>query len=213
MILEINTSAYEKLGRSFYEQQDVVTIARQLIGKYLFTNVEGVITAGKIVETEAYSGRGDKACHANNKKTPRTEIMYGKGGFAYIYLCYGIHHLFNVVTNVSGLADAVLIRALEPVLGLKEMNVRRGSKKAKLASGPGTLSEALGIKTNMTGYDLTGEVLWISEGANEDFEVESDVRIGVDYAGEDAFKPWRFLMKGNEFVSKKKVENKKARVD
>ena len=211
MIFEINTSEYEKLDRSFYERSDVVKVARELIGKYLITKIDSVHTIGKIVETEAYCGRNDKACHANNKRTPRTEIMYGRGGHAYVYLCYGIHHLFNVVTNRAGLADAVLIRALEPVEGLEEMKQRRFfvSTNTKLTAGPGILSQAMGIRTYMSGYDLLGETIWIAGGSPERFQIETDVRVGIDYAEEDALKPWRFIMKGNRYASK----NKKAWVD
>lgn len=204
MVFEVNTSAYEKLERSFYERGDVTLIAKELLGKYLFTRQNGIAVAGKIVETEAYCGRGDKACHANNKRTPRTEVMYGDGGFSYIYLCYGIHHLFNVVTNRRGLADAVLIRALEPAIGLDLMVTRRKGKR-NLCSGPGILSEAMGLKKEWTGFDLLGDQVWIAKGAEESFEVEEDVRIGVDYAEEDALRPWRYLIKGNKHVSKKKI--------
>ncbi|SNT13076.1 DNA-3-methyladenine glycosylase [Ekhidna lutea] len=208
MVFEINTSIYEKLPRSFYERADVVEIAKDLLGKLLVTETEGVLTIGKIVETEAYCGRGDKACHANEKRTPRTEVMYGPAGCAYVYLCYGIHHLFNVVTNVEGQADAVLIRALEPVYGTEAMRERRNHTKAKLASGPGTLSQAMGIKTNLTGVSLTGESIWITKDSNENaFEILADTRIGVEYAEEDALKPWRFVIAGNTFVSKP-VKNK-----
>lgn len=203
MAFEINTSPYEKLNRSFYLREDVVQVAKDLLGKVLFSNINGVVTAGKIVETEAYCGRGDKACHANGKITPRTEVMYRAGGVAYVYLCYGIHHLINVVTNQEGLADAVLIRALEPLVGLSEMKRRRNGN-VKLASGPGTLSEALGVKKSMTGEDLLGEKIWISQGPSATFEIESDTRIGVEYAEEDALRPWRFLIKGNTYVSRKK---------
>lgn len=209
MIRESNTSQYEKLGRSFYEQSDVVKVARELIGKCLITRIDSFYTIGKIVETEAYSGRDDKACHANNKRTPRTEVMYGRGGHAYVYLCYGIHHLFNVVTNKEGLADAVLVRALEPIAGLEEMKQRRFFATSKLTAGPGTLSQAMGIRKYMSGYDLLGETIWIAEGDAERFKVETDVRVGIDYAEEDALKPWRFYMKNNKYVSK----NKKAWVD
>lgn len=210
MVFEINTSVYEKLPRSFYQKQDVVQIAKDLLGKVLVTQVDGHLTAGKIVETEAYCGRGDKACHANNKRTPRTEIMYGEGGTAYIYLCYGIHHLFNVVTNVEGMADAVLIRALEPVQGIEVMNERRNFTKAKLASGPGTLSQAMGIHVNMSGADLCEEQIWIvGSSENENIEILADTRIGVEYAEEDALKPWRFVIAGNKFVSKP-VKSKKS---
>lgn len=203
MEFEITTSLYEKPDRSFYECDNVVQVARDLIGMLLVSNEDGVLTAGRIVETEAYCGRGDKACHANNKRTPRTETMYGDGGKAYIYLCYGIHHLFNVVTNVKDKADAVLIRALEPVLGLEEMKMRR-KVNAKLASGPGTLTQALGIKTSMDGIDLRGELIWIAKNPfKEKIKIQVDRRVGVDYAGDDALKPWRFLLKDSTFVSKK----------
>ena len=203
MIFEINTSMYEKLPRSFYLRKDVVEIAKNLLGKILVTNMDGVITAGRIVETEAYCGRGDKACHANGRRTPRTEIMYGEGGHAYVYLCYGIHHLFNVVTNVEGFADAVLIRALEPVCGIETMRIRRNHTKSKLSSGPGTLSQALGIHKKMTGMDLKSDQIWIGKEPDErPMDVLSDVRIGVDYAEEDALKPWRFIIKDNGYVSK-----------
>ncbi len=210
MVFEINT--YGKLDRSFYLNEDVVQVARDLLGKILVSNIGGIITAGKIVETEAYCGRGDKACHANGKRTPRTEVMYREGGHAYIYLCYGIHHLVNVVTNREGLADAVLIRALEPIAGIADMQHRRKNTKAKLASGPGTLAQAMGIRVSMTGIDLLGDVIWITEGdpANS-FKISEDRRIGVDYAGEDALLPWRFLIKDNKYVSRSVLGIKKVR--
>ncbi len=210
MVFEINTSVYEKLPRSFYQRSDVVQIAKDLLGKVLITQVEGVLTAGKIVETEAYCGRNDKACHANGKRTPRTEIMYRSGGHAYVYLCYGIHHLFNVVTNVEGLADAVLIRALEPLQGFDAMNERRNYTNAKLASGPGTLSQAMGIKVHMTGEDLCDDQIWIAGRSKpEPIKILADTRIGVEYAEEDALKPWRFVIAGNKFVSKP-IKQKKS---
>lgn len=203
MVLEITTSLYEKPDSSFYERDNVVEVARDLIGMMLVSQIGGVLTAGRIVETEAYCGRGDKACHANNKRTPRTETMYGNGGRAYVYLCYGIHHLFNVVTNVKDQADAVLIRALEPVVGLEEMKLRR-NVNAKLTSGPGTLTQALGIKTSMDGIDLRGNTVWIAKNPfSERIKIQTDRRVGVDYAGEDALKPWRFLLEGSTFISKK----------
>lgn len=204
MILEINTSKLEKLGRSFYERPEVVEVAKDLLGKILVTQVGDVVTAGMIVETEAYCGRGDKACHANNKRTPRTEVMYQRGGTAYVYLCYGIHHMMNVVTNRKGYADAVLIRAIEPVAGIVAMKNRRQHPQSKLTSGPGTLSQALGIQTSMSGSDLLGDEIWIAKSLSTDrVEIVSDTRIGVDYAEEDALLPWRFVVKDNKFVCKK----------
>ena len=203
MKLEINTSIYEKLDRSFYQREDVVQIAKDLLGMVLITQIDGFVTAGKIVETEAYCGRGDKACHANGKRTPRTEVMYGPGGHAYVYLCYGIHHLVNVVTNNEGQADAVLIRALEPLKGIDIMKERRMQTKAKLASGPGTLSQAMGIEVGMTGTDLLGDQIWIGkQRESEPIEILADTRIGVEYAEEDALRPWRFIISENRFVSK-----------
>jgi len=203
MVFEINTSVYEKLPRSFYIREDVVQIAKELLGKVLITDIDGKVTAGRIVETEAYCGRGDKACHANGKRTPRTEVMYGEGGHAYVYLCYGIHHLVNVVTNIEGQADAVLIRALEPLDGKEIMQERRKFTKAKLASGPGTLSQAMGIHVSMTGADLLSDEIWIGlTNEAEEFRILADTRIGVEYAEEDALRPWRFVIAGNRFVSK-----------
>ncbi|MEO9871085.1 DNA-3-methyladenine glycosylase [Ekhidna sp.] len=211
MVLEINTSVYEKLPRSFYQREDVVEIAKDLLGKVLVTHMDGILAAGKIVETEAYCGRGDKACHANGKRTPRTEVMYGDGGYAYVYLCYGIHHLVNVVTNVEGKADAVLIRALEPLVGMDEMMERRKFTKAKLSSGPGTLSQAMGISTELTGTDLLEDRMWIVEPEEkEKMEILSDTRIGVEYAEEDALKPWRFVIADNNYVSKKVNKKRKS---
>ena len=209
MIFKINTSVYEKLPRTFYLRSDVVQIAKDLLGKVLITQIDGILTAGKIVETEAYCGRGDKACHAHGKRTGRTEVMYGEGGQAYVYLCYGIHHLFNVVTNIEGRADAVLIRALEPLHGLDAMNERRRFTKSKLASGPGMLSQAMGIHVKMTGEDLISDRIWMSDNPeSEDFEILADTRIGVAYAQEDALKPWRFVIGDNKFVSKTSKINK-----
>ena len=201
MVHENNTSLYEKPDRSFFLRQDVTQVAKDLLGMYLVSATDGLLTAGRIVETEAYCGRGDKACHANGKRTPRTEVMYQNGGLAYIYLCYGIHHLVNVVTNVEGQADAVLIRALEPVEGIETMRERRLFTKAKLASGPGTLAQAMGIKTNLSGTDLLGDTLWIAKSNEKSVEILTGTRIGVEYAEEDAFRPWRFIIKGNKFVS------------
>lgn len=197
-----------KLKRDFYERPDVVGIAKDLLGKTIITSIDGQYAAGRITELEAYAGRDDKACHANDGlRTKRTEVMYGRGGNAYVYLCYGIHHLFNVVTNREGLADAILIRAIEPLTGLDVMMERR--KKSKLdktlSSGPGTLSAALGIKTKLHyGLDLLGETIWIEDATavpKEDIVVST--RIGVDYAEEDALKPWRFYIRDTKWLSKR----------
>ena len=197
----------QKLSPDFYLQTDVVAVAKQLVGKTLITNINGVVTASRITETEAYCGATDKACHAHlNRRTKRTEVMYGPGGHAYVYLCYGIHHLFNVVTNVSGNADAVLIRATEPVYGEESMLSRRGFSALKhtLTAGPGSLSKALGITTAHYGEPLWGETIWIEDApVLVEPELVSTTRIGVDYAGEDALLPWRFYDKNSLFVSRR----------
>ncbi|MEQ8553219.1 MAG: DNA-3-methyladenine glycosylase [Cyclobacteriaceae bacterium] len=202
----MNTSDYVKIPKSFYEREDVVKIARELLGKYLFTRVDGVLTGGKIVETEAYNGRTDKASHAYKKRTNRTEVMYQNGGIAYVYLCYGIHHMFNIVTNRSGLADAVLVRAVEPTFGIDRMVDRYGSVRTKVSNGPGKLSKALGINTDLNGTDLSGDKLFIATHINEKIpKIAVDTRIGVDYAEEDALLPWRFYIEKNEWVSKQRT--------
>jgi DNA-3-methyladenine glycosylase len=197
----------QKLLIDFYEREDVVQIAKDLLGKHLYTRIDGVVTAARITETEAYCGATDKACHTHlNRRTKRTEIMYGAGGRAYVYLCYGIHHLFNVVTNVKGAADAVLIRAAEPLTGKEHMQVRRGllTFDKKLTAGPGSMSKALGITTALYGEKLWGSSLWIEDAALlPEQQIQATTRIGIDYAGEDAFLPWRFYDKNTQFVSRR----------
>lgn len=197
-----------KLTAGFYGGTDVLAIGRTLLGKLLVTNVQGVITAGRIVETEAYNGVVDKASHAyNGRRTKRTEVMYRQGGAAYVYLIYGIHHLFNVVTNVAGVPHAVLIRAVEPVWGVEEMLLRTGKQKVDdtLTRGPGNVSKALGISTLHTGFDLLGDEIYLLDDgiAYPESEIAATPRIGVDYAGEDALLPYRFYLKGNKYVSGK----------
>lgn len=195
-----------KLPRHFYEREDVVRIARELLGKILFTQVSGMITAGKITEIEAYNGRTDRACHAYQKVTSRTQVMYGRGGMSYVYLIYGLHNLFNVVTNKSGYADAVLIRAIEPVKGADIMAARRGIDKQnrRLTAGPGSLSKAMGIARVHNKLDLRGNAIWIEDAPIlADKDITTTTRIGVDYAGEDAKLPWRFYETRSEYVSKR----------
>ncbi|WP_347157176.1 DNA-3-methyladenine glycosylase [Pontibacter chitinilyticus] len=198
-----------KLQKSFYTRSDVVEIARQLLGKYVYTCVDGMLTGGMIVETEAYAGENDRACHAHlNRRTQRTEIMYHEGGVAYVYLVYGIYYLFNIITNVKDKADAVLVRAVEPEIGVEEMLLRRNmaSIKPNLTAGPGVLSMALGINKKLYGADLTGNTIWLEDKGIQ-IPAESIVagpRIGIDYAGEDAQLPWRFWVKDNKWVSRKK---------
>lgn len=194
----------------FYQRSDVLSIANELLGKLLVTQFNGQLTSGRIVETEAYNGVIDKASHAfNGRRTNRTEVMFGSGGNAYVYLCYGIHHLFNVVTNGHGTPHAVLIRGIQPVAGIEVM-LERMNKTAlgnSVGKGPGNVSKALGIHTRHSGYSLLGDDLFI---AADDFELNRSLiiaspRIGVNYAGEDASLQYRFHVKGNPFVSGKKM--------
>lgn len=202
----------EKLDTGFYHRTDVVKIAKELIGKVLVTHLGGIITSGRIVETEAYAGAIDRASHAfGGRRTNRTEVMFQSGGTAYVYLCYGIHHLFNVVTNQKDVPHAVLIRAVDPIHGIHTMLERTGKKRADhtLTKGPGNVSKALGIHTKHTGWNLLEDEIYIAE---DDFVVNrKDIiatpRIGVDYAGEDAKLPYRFILKDNPYVSGKKAES------
>lgn len=195
---------------SFYLQEDVVEISRALIGKMLFTNFDGEITGGMIVETEGYKGPEDRASHAyNNRFTERTKVMFENGGIAYIYLCYGIHNLLNVVTNKKGIPHAVLIRALEPKVGIKTMLERRNKKDLDftLTRGPGSVAEAMGLNRTHNGISFLGPKIWIEKGGKEKFKICSSRRIGVEYALLDAKLPWRFYLKGNPFVSRNRSKD------
>jgi DNA-3-methyladenine glycosylase len=196
-----------KLPESFYQHNDVVGISRSLLGKYVFTHIDGELTGGYIVETEAYNGVVDKAAHSyGNKLTPRTKVMYMNGGVAYVYLCYGIHEMFNIVTSVEGNPQAILIRAIQPTDGLEIMQLRRNMDvvKPSITSGPGSVAKALGISRNINGISLQSNTLWLEDRgmiiAEED--IAAVPRVGVDYAGEDALLPYRFFIKGNIYVSK-----------
>jgi DNA-3-methyladenine glycosylase len=198
----------EKLTLSFYQGKDVLHIAEELLGKILVTKWDSVTTSARIVECEAYAGVIDKASHASGgRRTARNEIIYGKGGFAYVYLCYGIHHLFNVVTNSEDIPHAVLVRAAEPVKGINKMLERTGKKKLDntLTKGPGNVSKALGIYTPHSGLSLLSKKIFIADDGfvYNKAEIFTSPRIGVDYAGKDALLPYRFYIKGNPFVSGK----------
>jgi DNA-3-methyladenine glycosylase len=195
-----------RLNADFYSRDDVVLIAKELLGKILVTCFENKLTAARIAETEAYNGVVDKASHAyKGRRTARTEMMYRQGGAAYVYLCYGIHHLFNVVTNVQETPHAILIRATEPIYGIDIMLTR--TKKLTfdytLTKGPGNVSKALGISTKHTGIDLLGnEMFIIDDGLKiSKKNITISPRIGVDYAEEDSLLPYRFYIKDNPFVS------------
>jgi DNA-3-methyladenine glycosylase len=191
-----------KIRRSFYEQS-TLDVARQLLGKYLVRKHPDGTTVGRIVETEAYVGPDDKACHASRGRTARTEIMFGPAGHAYVYLVYGFHHMLNIVTEQMDFPAAVLIRAVEPVGGVALMKKRRDTEELhQLASGPGKLCEAFAIDRDLNGSDLCGSVLYIRDDGDSTLGVVARPRIGVDYAGKWKRKPWRFLIKDSEFVSK-----------
>nr|AIA17003.1 Methylpurine-DNA glycosylase (MPG) [uncultured bacterium] len=184
------------LKASYYLHPDVVFLARDLIGKTLCTRIGGQVTCGIITETEAYAGVTDKASHAyGGKRTKRTETMYSKGGVSYVYLCYGIHRLFNIVTNHKDVPHAILIRAIYPTQGIPEMVKRRGTKLSdSLCAGPGKVTQALGIDLQHKGLSLTGKEIWIQDdqiNINAG-DIQVGPRIGVDYAGEDAKLPYRF---------------------
>jgi DNA-3-methyladenine glycosylase len=187
----------KKIPLSFYLQTDVVEVARNLLGKIIVTKFNGIATMARIVETEAYNGIHDKASHAyGGRRTARTEIMYAEGGVAYVYLCYGIHHLFNVVTNVANIPHAVLIRAIEPLQGVNTMRERMKTfKDIGIIAGPGKVSTALGISTAHTGHSLMSKEFYLAE---DKFNIDpshivAGPRIGVAYALEDAFLPYRFV--------------------
>lgn len=189
----------KRLPRSFFLNKDVVAISRQLLGKYLITNIDGQYTAGRIIETEAYQAEGDKACHAyNNRRTKRTEVMFWQGGTAYVYLCYGIHHLFNIVTGPKENAQAVLIRAITPIDNLPMMLERRNFtvNKPQLTAGPGVMSKALGIHRTHSGMDLcqADSKIWVEDRGTiiQSKEITASPRVGIDYAEECISWPWRF---------------------
>ncbi|WP_456443356.1 DNA-3-methyladenine glycosylase [Caldithrix abyssi] len=202
-------SKSKKLTQDFYLQGDVTQIARMLLGKVLVSEIDGIRTAGIIVETEAYSAKNDRASHAyKNRRTERTRVMYEQGGRAYIYLIYGMYHLLNVVTNRAGKPDAVLIRAIEPLEGVEQMLARTKQKRVipGLTNGPGKLTRALGITLDHYGVSLSGDLLWIEDRglALPPHSISAGPRIGIAYAGEDAARPWRFWVKDNPFVCKQR---------
>jgi len=196
-----------KLSSGYYLNGDVVWLAKDLLGKVLYTRISGQLSAGIIVETEAYFGVKDKASHAyGGRRTNRTETMYCQGGVAYVYLCYGMHHLFNVVTSVRDEPHAVLIRAIEPFIGKEHMEQRRNMPvtKAAISSGPGSAAKALGIDRSFNLKNLTDDEVWIEDHqiTYPDEEIAATPRVGIAYAKEHALLPWRFYVKGNKYVSK-----------
>ena len=196
----------KRLPREFYLREDTIAVAKDLLGKLLVVpDQEGKRVSGLIVELEAYLGVDDKAAHSfGGRRTARNEVTFGIGGHAYVFFIYGMYYQLNFVTGPADHPHVVLIRAVEPIEGIGRMRERRGSMKDKnLTSGPGKLCIAFGIDRAQNGADLTGNTIWVEEQRSfvED-QIASGKRIGIDYAAEDAEKPWRFWVKGNEFVSR-----------
>ena len=196
-----------KLGLDFYQRPDVLQIARELLGKHLYTNINGVITAGRVVETEAYRHEGDHslALHLQRKRR-QAQGLYQPGGHAYIYTVYDRHALFNLTTHDAAHPDAVLIRAVEPLVGIEEMLRRRGlgALVRGLTAGPGVLSQALGISPAFSGTALNGDALWFEDHGEPvaDADVLASARVGLAYAGpEAAGLPWRFRVRTSRWTS------------
>lgn len=201
--MDTERNALARLEKHFYLRENVIVVARDLLGKVLCSNIDGCVTKAIITETEAYAGIEDRGSHAyGGRRTPRTEPMFAEGGIAYVYLCYGIHHLFNVVTGRRDNPLAVLVRAGLPLTGVDEMLTRRGRGQAdkKLLAGPGSLSRALGIRTELSGTSLAGGSIWIEDHGIEiaDAAIAVGPRVGVDYAAEDAALPYRFVVAEKE---------------
>jgi DNA-3-methyladenine glycosylase len=196
----------KKLNLDFYLSKNVVQTAKDLLGKILVTNIDGIHTSARIVETEAYVAITDRASHSyNGKRTNRNEHMYAKGGVSYVYICYGMHHLFNVVTNGKGIPDAVLIRAAEPLKGTDAMLKRTGKATIDftLTKGPGNMSRALGISKKHSGINLLRDEIFLADNgfSYSSLLIGESKRIGIDSAGDDALLPYRFYVKGNKYVS------------
>lgn len=196
-----------KLKEEYYLNEDVVSLAKDLLGKILYTKIDNEITAGIIVETEAYFGIKDKASHAyGGRRTNRTETMYGNGGIAYVYLCYGMHNLFNIVSSKENDPHAVLIRGIEPLIGIDIIEQRRNMPHTKgaISAGPGSAAKALGIDKTFNAKNLTGDEIWIEDHdiRYQDENIAATPRVGIAYAKEHALLPWRFFIKGNNYVSK-----------
>jgi DNA-3-methyladenine glycosylase len=199
-----------RLPLAFFRRPDVVAISRELLGKWVFTRLPGdPVTGGRIVETEAYAGPEDRASHAyGNRRTARTEAMYRAGGVAYVYFCYGMHHMLNVVTHSAGVPHAILIRAIEPMRGVETMVRRCGRTRLDrtLTSGPGRVARALGLDRRHNGLSLRGRVIWIEDcgEAVAESAIVAGPRVGVAYAGPHARRLWRFRMRHSVWTSRAK---------
>jgi DNA-3-methyladenine glycosylase len=196
----------EKLPPDFYQRENAVQIARELLGKRLFSMAGNILTGGIIVETEAYMGPDDRGSHAwNNRRTNRTEIMYASGGVVYMYICYGIHDMLNIVTGPENTSHAILIRAIEPTTGLEIMRERRNiyNNDVRLCQGPGALAQALGLNKMYNGKSLQGNEIWIEGGEliSEEQLIASS-RVGMNFEGPYKTIPWRFYIRGNRYVSR-----------
>lgn len=196
-----------KLNEQFYTRDDTIEMSKNLLGMYLFTNINGEKTGGMIVETEAYMGVTDSSCHTfNNRKTSKNATMYNGGGVAYMYICYGIHNMLNIVTGNEGNSQVILIRAIEPTVGVDIMQERRGrAPLSRLAKGPGSLAKALALDKTFDNASLLGDILWIEDqGINiAESDIIASPRIGLGCPEPYFSIPWRFFLKGNKFVSGK----------
>ncbi len=196
-----------KIKSEFYRRTNVVAVARDLLGKVIVTNFNGQLTSAIITETEAYSGHLDKACHAYlSRHTERTRIFFEEGGYSYVYMVYGIHFMFNIITNTKGNPDAVLIRSAEPLEGIDIMQSRRKLTNLRhLLTGPGKFTQAMGLTKMHNGMDLyESDEVWMEEYKTiPDDEIFTSTRIGIDYAEEDALLPWRFYITGSDYISKR----------
>lgn len=192
-----------KLPRSFYSRP-AIEVASDLLGKVLVRRRNGRNLAGIVVETEAYAGPYDLACHAAKGRTGRTEVMFGPGGHAYVYMIYGFYFCLNVVTDCAGFPSAVLIRAVEPIENVGIMRRLRGNpeRDIDIASGPGKLCQAMAIDKQLNGEDLEGKILWFEDRQLNLSNIATSPRVGIDYAGEYRDKPWRFYLQGSPHVSR-----------
>ena len=192
MVISLNSPSLKN-----FLSNNVQQIAKDLLGKIIYTNINGNITSAIITETEAYQGPEDKASHAyNNRRTTRTEVMYQDGGCCYVYLCYGIHYLFNVITNIQGIPHAVLIRSGKVHSGIKHVQARRGKniQLLKLLQGPGNFAKGLGINMDLNGIYLNKNQIWIENISTTPEKIKETTRVGVSYAGADALLPWRYIL-------------------
>lgn len=202
----------KKLPGIFFDRDDVVQIARDLLGKLVITAINGELTGGRIVETEAYVGITDKASHSfGGRRTPKNEHMYSAAATSYIYICYGMHQMLNIVTNKKDIPDAILIRAIQPEIGIDIMERRTGKEPGDhtITKGPGNVGKALGLTKINSGISLlNGEIRIYKDDESElrPASIGTSKRIGVESAGADGLLPYRFYIKGNKFVSGRPVK-------